>query len=241
MNEGDPALATEWLFRTPAGNNVVYELRPGTSDWNTANACTEVGNEYALPTGMTGWALDVGAHIGAVAVAYLIDNPQAHMVAVEALPENVDYIYRNLRRNGLETRAVVFNRAASNLDHGTTWIGYGEVRDPTRIHEFIGNANAPGDSRGIDVLNINLRRIRETLFIDEFEWMKIDCEGCEYPLFAEPEENAHIRTIVGEVHYGAKRLHMVLNTTHDLQADADFGPFWAQRKGTEWPHNAPKP
>lgn len=216
--------ATQWDFRTPGGNPVRFHIRPGTSDWNTCNAITEVGNEYSLPRGNTGWMLDVGAHIGACIVSYLLDNPEARGIALEALPENVEYVSRNLEANGVADRAVVIHGAAAQGD-GETKIGY----SMDLHHRFIGNANAPAESEFLGVRNITLAGVLEEARVDEIEWTKIDCEGCEYGFLTSPSILG-LKTITGEVHFGNQRLIDILSPTHDIQADKDFGPFWAVRR-----------
>ena len=198
----DPWEASVWDFQTPAGKWTRWHLRPHTSDWNTVNACTMVGDEYGMPKGNSGWAMDVGAHIGAVAVAYLVDNPDARMVAIEALPENARLVMLNAFENNVADRVILYGGSAAKTSEGTTWIGYGEVKDETLIHEYIGNANAPEGSRGIDATNYSLSTILDEHGIDEVEWLKIDCEGCEYE-FLDSLDILRVKIIVGEVHYGA--------------------------------------
>lgn len=211
-------------FVTPWGNPVTFAIRPDTSDWDTCNAITAVGDEYHLPVGLDGWALDVGAHIGACTVALLVDNPALHVVAIEALPENVELLRENLRLNGVEDRCVVIEGAAG--DGSPVRIGYGEVTDPTLIHEYIGNANAPEGSREVIADGVSLRDIDD----HQFAWAKIDCEGCEYA-FLDSDQLGRIERIEGEVHFGWDRLVAILEPTHVVTGDGrDFGAFTAVRR-----------
>lgn len=230
-------------FLTPHGNRIRFAVRPGTSDWNTCNAITAVGDEYHQPKGLSGWALDVGAHIGACAVTLLVDNPELRVVAIEALPENVEMIRENLRLNGVEDRCIVIEGAAG--DGESCRIGYGDVGDPTLIHEFIGNMTAPPGSREVVAKGVSLDDVLDAVYDHETPtngaqvvWAKIDCEGCEYPFFDSPSV-IRIDRIEGEYHPntgGQARLRELLEPTHDLTitphtgATDDFGAFTAVRR-----------
>ena len=214
-------------FTTPHGRPVLFMVRDqrdangqgfSTSDWNTVNASAAPHDEYGIPSGLTGWVLDVGAHIGSVVVMLLVDNPDARAVAIEALPENVQLLHENLRLNGVEDRCLVLMAAASD-SAAPVRIGYGDVADPTGIHEYIGNSSAPPGSREIVMPGVTLRgaMLQRGVAQDEpFEWVKIDCEGCEYPFLSSPHASA-MRWVTGEYHFGYERVEHVLSATHDVR------------------------
>jgi FkbM family methyltransferase len=224
---------TEAAFRTPHGNWVRMLVREGTSDWNTVNACTEVGDEYQIPQGLTGWALDVGAHIGAFTVALLVDNPDVRCVAIEALPENVDVLRLNLERNGVASRAFVINAGASDTGEPV------EVHYSTDPHhEFIGSAGGAGRIAQVPGVTLaDVLTITSATGHDRIALAKIDCEGCEYPFLSSPNVG-RIDRIVGEVHFGSQQLRDLLDATHELlfpnlMDNPDFGPFEARRLAAE--------
>lgn len=219
---------TEAAFRTPHGNWVTMLVRDGTSDWNTCNAITAVGDEYRIPEGITGWALDVGAHIGAFTVAFLVDNPQARCVAIEALPENVALIRANLDRNHVADRAFVIHAGASDTG-APVQVHY----STDEHHRFIGSGGGAGETVELpgvtleDVLTIVGATGSETIAL-----AKIDCEGCEYPFLSSPGIG-RVERIVGEVHFGSQQLRAILDGTHEvlfpnLMDNPDFGPFEAR-------------
>lgn len=220
-------------FSTPHSRPVRFHVRPDTSDWNTVNAITAVGDEYHLPEGLTGWALDVGAHIGACTVALLVDNPELRVVAVEALPENVEMLWANLRQNRVQDRAIVLPGAAGR-GVAPVRIGYGTDGH----HDYIGSASSPGEREVVvpvvtlgDVL-LAIADAAKGEKVDEIAWAKIDCEGCEYPFF-DSDLVGFIRHIEGEVHFGSTRLEELLAPSHDVTFpgdNPDFGPFVAVRR-----------
>lgn len=219
---------TAWTFQTPHGRSVSFALRPGTSDWNTANSCTGTNDEYRLPTGLSGWALDVGAHIGACTVPLLLDNPDLRVVAIEALPENVTYLRTNLAMNGVEDRCVVIERAAG----GATRIGYGDATGENAHSRFIGSAFAPEGQDFIEVGGVTLDEVLERIAAGPFVWCKIDCEGCEYRFFDSPFVR-DIAYITGEHHFGYDRVKELLEATHEvtmLGGTESFGHFEAVRR-----------
>lgn len=227
---------TEWAFRTPHGNVATFSLRPGSSDWNTANSCNGTNDEYHLPSGLTGWALDVGAHIGALTVPLLLDNPDLRVVAIEALPENAALLRENIRRNRVADRCVVLERAAG--DGKPQRIGYGFATGPEAHSRYIGSANAPKDRDFVTVPGVSLDQVFDVAFpVDgplekiEFVWLKIDAEGAEYPFFesASIDDLRLIKHMEGEVHFGIQRLREAL-PTHEVTGDKDFGQFTAVRR-----------
>lgn len=219
---------THWYGRTPYGTLYSMKVRPGTSDWNTVHACAGSNDEYRLPKGLSGWALDIGAHIGAAAIPLLLDSPELRVIAVEALPENVLLLHENADRNGVSSRLTIIHAAAS-CDTEPVTIHYAPD-DPQ--HEFIGNAGGPPDRPGISIRGIDLAGILRKMPDPDGDvvWTKIDCEGCEYQLFtAAPERMRQLRFITGEVHQGWSRLVELLSPTHQVVGPGkDFGPFTAK-------------
>ena len=238
---GDIATDTLWRGLTPHGRPYEMSVRPGTSDWNTVNACAGANDEYHLPEGIEGWALDVGAHVGACAIPLLLDNPGLRVIAIEALPENVEQLIVNADRNGVRDRLMVLCGAASDsLDPVT--IHYAPD-DPQ--HEFIGNAAGGGGRPGIDVPgwtlggaivemgDSDLRAGRPATI--RVAWMKIDCEGCE-ARFLDSGVIGAVDHIEGEHHPeagGIARVRELLGATHDVEhlgGTDDFGAFRAVRR-----------
>lgn len=210
-------------WRTPGRAVVQLAHRPETSDWNTLSSIL-THDEYGIPKGQTGVFLDVGAHIGGWAIGVALDNPQATVIAVEALPENVSLLRHNAKR--AEVEITVYDRAAN--DGSDALMGYGDTStDFGRQHEFIGGMDRNG-VRTTEVRGISLALI--VAVHGPIRLMKIDCEGCEYPFLASPAIG-QVQEIVGEVHAGWDRLVAILAATHDVTGDGkDFGAFRAVRR-----------
>lgn len=194
---------------TPHGNPAKFKTRSGTSDLATVGASNRLwGNlvdEYHLPSGLTGWALDVGAHIGSVTVPLLLDNPELQVVAIEAVPDNYHLLRENLSLNGVRDRCTALNGAA--WDHNDTIdIEYGYTgSEVAETHAYIGSVtpwlDAPGDKKSATVRAFTLDWILsdEMLQGQGFVWVKTDCEGAEHRFFKGPGL-AKIGIIEGEWH-----------------------------------------
>lgn len=225
---GDLDYDTGWYGKSPGGRSYQMRVRPGTSDWNTVNACSWPEDEYSLPRDLTGWALDIGAHIGAATIPLLLDNPELRVIAVEALPENADLLWDNAQRNDVALRLTLVRAAAT--DSSLPVIIHYAPDDPQ--HQYIGNQWGPQDRPGIEVPPITLGQLanlRGPEWDTPFVWSKIDCEGCEYHVLNSPAV-VLLETIVGEVHLGWQRLVDILAPTHDLVGGHDFGHFLARRR-----------
>lgn len=184
-----------WL--TPAGNPATLFYRGDTTDWNTVSAIMrnpmasggETGNEYHIPTGLSGWALDVGAHIGSATIALLIDNPALRVLAIEAVPPNAALIHQNLAANGLTDRAIVWNSAAWSKS-GTMQVEYGYTgSEIAESHRFIGSVSpwlSDAPRAYVDVKSVTLTEALKVTDGAGFVWVKTDCEGCEHPFFKGP-------------------------------------------------------
>lgn len=190
-----PSDPYEWVDWTSAhGAPVRLAHRPDTTDWNTLYSCV-VEDEYDVPTGITGWALDIGAHVGGATVALGTANPGLRIVAVEPLPENLDMLALNIEANALADRVVVLAGAVA-----ADVIGYDFDGEGGAHHRYIGNAYGPqwAARRTVAVPRFDMADLLAAAGVDEFAFAKIDCEGGEWG-FLGPGCSV-IRVIAGEWH-----------------------------------------
>lgn len=239
--EWGPGIKTaEW--RTPAGHPVWLTYRADTTDWNTVSACLANpmgidGDEYHLPTGLTGWALDLGAHIGSVTIGLLMDNPDLRVLAIEAVPENAELVRTNLALNGLSDRAVVWN-AAGWSKSGEMTVEYDYSGDEIAFgHRFIGSVSpwiSDAPRTYIKVRSVTLADALKVTDGHGFVWVKTDCEGCEHPFFR-GKGLRKLGTIEGEWHERdgtPESFAATLGKTHDVTWGEGIGggPFKAVPK-----------
>ena len=230
---------------TPGGNTAWLRARTSTNDGAVAQAILGE-DEYQLASyyPLTGWMLDIGAHIGTVAIAVALDNPDAKVVAVEALPDNAAIIRENVALNGLQDRVFVEAAGATDARHKTVSVTYnarniGDEVVPTGYLEqcrYIGNIfqNAPGITiESVKVPGLSLAAILRKYSIDRVSLLKIDCEGCEWQFFRSPELG-RLDHIVGEYHdaFTYADLAALLERTHavDQRTTTNVGLFAAVRR-----------
>lgn len=219
-------------YRTPRGGSALMEWRTGTNDHNTLFSCmTE--DEYRLADvtlPVDGVAVDVGAYIGGVTISLARDNPHARVIAVEPVTANVALLQDNIARNNLTDQVLVVHAAAGRPGQTKARVlwAFGDD-DAGWHHRYVGNSSIAAhqaiheeeDVDGIDLASL------VALAGGHVDFMKVDCEGGEYALFADGAEG--VGHIVGEYHDGAQRLVDLLDATHvvTIKGTDHFGAFTA--------------
>jgi FkbM family methyltransferase len=228
--------------QTPHGRPATFKCRDGTSDLATVGASNRLwGNlvdEYHIPEGLTGFGLDVGAHIGSVTVPLLLDNPELWVVAIEAVPDNVELLRENLALNGVDGRCTIFHGAAWK-GSGTLTVEYGYTGSETaETHAYIGSItpwmDAPGEKQTAVVPIITLKDALAATGGRGFTWVKSDCEGCEHSFFRGAGLK-ELGTIEGEWHERdgtPEAFAKQLAKTHEVEWEQGIGggPFRAVRR-----------
>lgn len=236
-NNGAGIFMSEW--DTPGGHLATMQYRGGTSDWNTISACLvnpmgPTGDEYHLPSGLSGWALDLGAHVGSVAVGLLLDNPGLRVLAIEAVPPNVEMIRANLAINGVSDRAEVWHAAAWSKA-GEMDVEYGYTgNEIAEVHRYIGSVSPWISDVPREYAKVRAVTLRQALKVTDgagFAWVKSDCEGCEHPFFR-GAALSKLGVIEGEWHTRdgtPESFAATLSKTHDVtwSEGVGGGPFKA--------------
>lgn len=237
-----PATAS---IASPKGRPLTFDVRVDTNDAALVHGILGE-DEYGLAglPAITGWILDIGAHIGIVTLALAVDNPGARVVAVEAIPDNADLLARNVERNGLTDRVAVISAGAGAPGEATVPVTYGwdhvdgQPDGYVRDGRFIGNIFAANASTITeDRPGISLSDILERFGIDRVALLKIDCEGCEYAFLRDPAVD-RIDQIIGEWHggpYGVSytersqmgEVHRLLDATHVVERYGEQALFRA--------------
>jgi FkbM family methyltransferase len=218
---------------TPGGHVAVLLTRAYTNDEALVRGVLGE-DEYRLASlpPLTGWALDVGAHVGSVTLALALDHPALNVIAIEPVPENAALITRSVERAGLGDRVHVLAEAAGE-GKGTLPCRYGYTSigdiDPGYVQQnaYVGNIwRLSPDVEGIEVQApiVTIDDLRERFGIDRFRFCKTDAEGAEWAFFADPRQNGYIDEIVGEYHdNGPQAIIDLLAATHDVDIWSNFG------------------
>ena len=228
---------------SPKGQRITMAHREGTTDLSTIGATFDLwgrtADEYALndQPQMSGWAIDVGAHIGTVAIALAVDNHNLRVLAVEALAENCAVIQASIDINGLGDRVTVVNAAADAKSAKKVAIAYNWTTAPNMTDAYVANSRFVGgmlDDPSGEVAyppGVSLGKLMDDHGIDRVRFLKIDCEGCEWPFLTSPRIG-DVQEIIGEFHFGPRLagIHKLLDKTHvveDLGGEDTIGLFRA--------------
>jgi len=173
-------------------------LRPGTSDRDVFrqvfieeeySIIPEIGNEVKT-------IIDCGANIG-ITTAYLATLfPKAHIFAIEPDPGNFSILQKNTR--AFSDRACCINtgiwshRVGLKIERGS----YRDGREwTTRVRPVRGKEEA-------DLQAMSIGDVMETYDVHSIDFLKIDIEGSEVPLFEQGYEDwlPRVNTMAIELH-----------------------------------------
>lgn len=176
--------------KAPAGARHPLWVRAGTADILTHLTVIR-RSEWDLPLRSTSpkVILDLGANIGLSAVWYACRYPDARIVCVECEPANYDLLVTNTR--GYEQIETL---------HAAVW------SEPTAI-----NVTDPGEGewgyrvevggRGAEVEAVTVDGLMERFGLEQIDLMKIDVEGAEAAVFADPSAwIGRVDAIAAELH-----------------------------------------
>lgn len=199
-----------------------FHYRPDTTDWNTINACvTEDEYDLASVEVVDRLVFDIGAHVGGVAVWCAARG--AHVVAVEAVPENAKLIAASAEFNAVPVEVV--EAALADRD-GTIEFGWGGIQTETQsYHRFIGGTGN-FDGERYQVKAVTFSRLCQIHGMPDI--VKMDCEGGEWAALRSPDLG-HVPLIVGEWHpvegHTREDFLYALERTHDVTLiGPDCGP-----------------
>lgn len=147
--------------------------------------------ELARPLGPAPVIVDAGANVGVASAWFLLAHPDARLVAIEPVSQNVQWLTSNLAR---EPRTTVVRAALGEVE--------GEVLMSLSAHSA---EHAIGDRPGVggaeSVPCRRLDRILEEQGITTVDLLKLDVEGSEIDALAGLGTRLRdVRVIVAEVH-----------------------------------------
>jgi FkbM family methyltransferase len=192
----------------PNGVHANFVFRPDTADENTINA-TFKEDEYHFvnfPPAPGEWMIDAGGYVGSTALLYAKLFPSARVICIEPLPENLEIIENNVRRNGLQDRITILPLALSGVDGEIVKIFYRDDSLVGKIHRFVGSAYMNYHETVSDefaaVKSVSLNKIIDVYKIPSIRLLKMDIEGSENAALQGMtiETLQKIQTIVGEYH-----------------------------------------
>jgi FkbM family methyltransferase len=219
------------------------ELKPRVyrtqSEKDTWHACV-VDNEYRLPRKLNEWdiVIDIGAHIGSLSYAAHVSGSR-HIYAFEIDPWHMDAAQENLKP-WLDDSIALHHAAVVRGD------GY-----RSKTYRYNGAWNSFGVV-GAEVPSISLDQIIEDACPngERVRFLKIDCEGGEWPILYTCTKLDHVDEIAGEYHTSIDRSATELQNLpgkigafhlseflekHGFRVEIagreEIGNFWAKRVG----------
>ncbi len=198
----------EKSFAGPNNLSANFIFRADTADENTINA-TYKEDEYKFQTMVPAagdWMIDGGGYVGSTAILYAQLFPQAKIICVEPLPENVQLIKKNIERNGLSDRIILVPMAMWSVSGQLVKVYYRDTSTVGQVHRFVASAfkqyHETVAEENAQVLTVSLHNLIVEYDIGNIRFLKMDMEGAEYEalntLFS--EDLAKIQTMVGEYH-----------------------------------------
>ena len=217
-------------IRTPKGAAASFSIRGDTNDGALINGILST-DEYKLTElgYFKGWGLDIGAHVGTVAISMALDNPDLRMVAVEPVPENCDMLRHTISANGLPDRVFVEQASLGKPGQATlpcryayTYAAAGDA-GYVEQNRYVGNLwREDGEGTYLDAPVVTLDSLAQKYETPSFAFTKIDCEGCEWAGLAKGVER--LEFIVGEWHDKPfSAVGRLLRKTHDVELLTDYG------------------
>lgn len=142
------------------------------------------------------YILDLGANAGFTAVYYSKLFPNARIACVEPIPNNINYLRKNLDYN--QVRAHVFE-AAIGIEDGTLEM---EISEKDYGHK-VSDANSSINASMIQVAALTIPSILQKLNWLTIDLLKIDIEGYEGILLSKNNSwLKSVNTIIMELHEG---------------------------------------
>jgi len=173
--------------------------------------------------------VDIGANIGAFSV-YALQSGARRVCAFEPSEESFELLQRNLQVNGFGSRATCHLKAVSNISGRE--VLFPKASDPSNL------AVEDGDPTGLArVTTISLPDIIRMAGIDRVDYLKLDCEGSEYPIILESDSEVWpvIQDIRVEYHLGdeqkliEKLRHSGFSLRRHAQTSNRIGHLWFTR------------
>src|SRR4051794_23256944 len=196
-----PSCGTSCSSRS-SGNRAMFHTRPGTLDDYIYEQVVE-HNEYGLPDRFdpSDIVVDIGAHIGAFGYAAL-SRGCGRVHGVEAGRENLRLAAENLR--------PWVDRGAVTLTHGAAWRS--DLNDDVLwfndCPSYGRTVNTGGGRVGTARKGDPLPKINFDLFLlgatgggdQRVRFLKLDCEGSEWPILFTSKRLDLVDEIAGEFH-----------------------------------------
>ena len=145
--------------------------------------------------------VDIGANMGDSSVYFALNGMD--VIAYEPYRKAYLQAVANFKKNYLDKSIIIYN-AGAGISHQTNLDFEMETRAGQPLVE---------NPKGSAISILSFHEIYSAIDFSKKTSLKIDCEGCEYDFFlnADAEELGKFHSIIGEYHYGYRRLQRKLS------------------------------
>jgi FkbM family methyltransferase len=171
---------------------IVLELRNGyrfcvrslMDAWIVKETCLDRGYETASVPLQDGWTIiDVGAGIGDFAVFAAYRHSRSSVYAYEPFPQSFALLEENIRLNSVQNIVPVAAAVAVDAGIMTLYTTGAAVQ-----HTTIGDAESDAATTTVQVHGLSLADVFEKNGIERCNYLKIDCEGCEFDILLNADQ-----------------------------------------------------
>ena len=192
-------------------SNLKMKLRTNSTDL-MAFTSVWLDEEYSKPKfeiETDDVVLDIGAHIGLFTLFASQFCTNGKIYCFEPIKENFELLQENIKMNNLEN-VIIFNVAVSDQ---TT---------PIEIflnEDFSGHSMYVPSLQPIYVESTTIEKIFNDNHINNFDFVKIDCEGAEYPIIDSIPDSYYkkIKKMIIEYHFLDSKPELLQNLIKKLE------------------------
>lgn len=162
--------------------------------------------------------LDIGASNGDSAIWFALCGATC-VIALEPYPESYRLAVENVRMNGLEGRITVLNLALSSMQFKTDFAVSSRSPNANALTptEYVMKSLHVVFDGSVTIETITVPQLISDYSISRVDFLKLDCEGCEYDVLRNLAEDVWplINEIVLEYHNGLSDLAELMKK-HDF-------------------------
>ena len=166
---------------SPAGESFLCRLRSA----DLLHLC-EIYLDHIYGETFSGIVVDIGASNGDSTV-YFAKRGAELVVALEPYQESFTLAARNVMKNGLGNKVVLVNMALASSTGSKELVGHRNSLNALRIHEWSDQAGLGERKVRASVQTTSMSHLMEQLDLKTVNFLKMDCEGCEYAVIAGSE------------------------------------------------------